>query len=192
MTPDILTDTLEQQLLAGLASQVPPGTCVVELGVFRGGSLAILAKNVPDFSNAVYGVDLFGAEGTPEYYREGSTWLKWWEWFAGKNHSYQDNYRAARAVAPTATIIVADTAETGRTWIGAPVGLLYIDADHSYEGVRADWEAWTPHMSEGAVVVFDDYRYIVRGQDHYPGVTKFVDELQLDIMTIGKAAVVRL
>ena len=188
MTPDVLTDTAERDQLALLAAAVPAGRCIVELGVFRGGSLAVLADaaRVP-----VFGVDTFGGEGTPDYYLAGNGWISWWERRAGRPHSWSDNEAAARAAALSATVIVADTAVTGRVWTGPPVGLLYIDADHSYDGVRADWDAWKPHLAPDAVVVFDDYRYMVRGQDHYPGVTRFVDELGLPIARVGKAAVVQ-
>jgi MMP 1-O-methyltransferase len=36
-----------------------------------------------------------------------------------------------------------------------PVG-LWIDGDHSYEGVRRDWDAWRPHLIADATVAFDD------------------------------------
>lgn len=188
LTPDVLTDIPTRGLLARLAAAVPADQCIVELGVFRGGSLAVLAEH----ANApVYGVDTFGRRGTPAYYRTGSHWIRWWERFADRKHSWAANRKAAEAVAPTATLIVADTAKTGQRWDGPPIGLLYIDADHSYEGVRADWEAWEPHLAQGASVVFDDYRYIVRGQDHYPDITRFVDELGLPIQRVGKAALVQ-
>jgi hypothetical protein len=37
-----------------------------------------------------------------------------------------------------------------------PVGLLWLDGDHSYEGVRADYLAWSPHLLADAVVALDD------------------------------------
>lgn len=189
LTPDVLTDEPTRALLARLAAEVPDDQCIVELGVFRGGSLAVLA----DAATApVFGVDTFGRKGTPDYYRPGSHWIRWWERFADRKHTWADDRRAAEAAAPTATLIVRETATAGRKWDGPPVGLLYIDADHSYEGVSADWEAWQPHLAPGAIVVFDDYRYMVRGQDHYPDITRFVDELGLPLERVGKAAVVRL
>lgn len=34
--------------------------------------------------------------------------------------------------------------------------LLFIDGDHSYEGVKADWEAYKGFLTEGSTVVFHD------------------------------------
>lgn len=188
MTPDVLTAGPERELLAELAAAVPEGQCAVELGVFRGGSLQVIARaaRVP-----VYGVDTFGGPGTPAYYRQGSDWIRWWERFAQSEHSWAENLEAAHDAAPTAHLIVGDTAEAGRDWDGPPVGLLYIDADHSFEGVSADYWSWLPRLAPGAAVVFDDYAYQVRGRDHYPDVTRFVDSLGLPVVSVGKAAVVR-
>lgn len=36
------------------------------------------------------------------------------------------------------------------------VDLLFIDGDHSYEGVKADWEAYKRFLKPGSVVVFHD------------------------------------
>lgn len=35
--------------------------------------------------------------------------------------------------------------------------LLFIDGDHSYEGVKADWEAYKDFLRPGSIVVFHDY-----------------------------------
>ena len=35
--------------------------------------------------------------------------------------------------------------------------VLFIDGDHSYEGVKADWEAYRGFLKAGAVVIFHDY-----------------------------------
>ena len=156
--------------------------------MFRGASLSALCQHA--VAN-VYGIDTFGGDGTPAYYRQGGEWIKWWENKAGHSHDFADDLKTAHLAAPTAEIIVGDTARVGREWDREPVGLLYVDADHSYEGVKRDFEAWSPNLAPGAVVIFDDYRHMVRGKDHYPGVTHFVDSLDLPIERIGKAALVR-
>lgn len=35
--------------------------------------------------------------------------------------------------------------------------LLFIDGDHSYDGVKADWEAYKDFLKPGSIVVFHDY-----------------------------------
>ena len=37
------------------------------------------------------------------------------------------------------------------------IDLLFVDGDHSYEGVKADVDAWFPHLAPNATVVFHDY-----------------------------------
>lgn len=36
------------------------------------------------------------------------------------------------------------------------VDLLFIDGDHSYEGVKLDWEMYSPLVNPGGIVVFHD------------------------------------
>lgn len=35
--------------------------------------------------------------------------------------------------------------------------LLFIDGDHSYDGVKADWEAYKTFLRPGSIIVFHDY-----------------------------------
>lgn len=35
--------------------------------------------------------------------------------------------------------------------------LLFIDGDHSYKGVKADWDAYKHFLKSGSIVVFHDY-----------------------------------
>lgn len=55
---------------------------------------------------------------------------------------------------------------------GGPVGLLFIDAEHTYEACRADFEAWSPHVVAGGVVAFHDYKAEGDG-----GVRRYIDEV---------------
>jgi predicted O-methyltransferase YrrM len=47
-------------------------------------------------------------------------------------------------------------AETKRLLAGQPIDFLFIDGDHSYEGVKKDWEMYSPLVSPGGLVVFHD------------------------------------
>ncbi len=52
-----------------------------------------------------------------------------------------------------------------------PVALLWIDGDHSYAGVRRDFDAWAPHLVPGCDLVLDDT------DDPHLGPQQLVDEL---------------
>lgn len=54
------------------------------------------------------------------------------------------------------------------------VRLLFIDGDHSYEGVRRDIENFAPRLQVGGLIVFDDYH------SDGPGVVRAVRELIFD------------
>jgi predicted O-methyltransferase YrrM len=40
----------------------------------------------------------------------------------------------------------------------APIDFLFIDGDHSYEGLRGDWEGWSGLIGEDGVVALHDSR----------------------------------
>jgi predicted O-methyltransferase YrrM len=69
------------------------------------------------------------------------------------------------------TPVIMKSAEAARSVETGPVRLLFIDGDHSYEGVRTDIDLWGPRVVPGGVVVFDDY------ESPGFGVRQVVDEL---------------
>jgi predicted O-methyltransferase YrrM len=52
-------------------------------------------------------------------------------------------------------VITATSAEAARTW-STPIDLLFIDGDHTFEGVRRDFELFRPWLTPNALVVFHD------------------------------------
>ena len=47
-------------------------------------------------------------------------------------------------------------AEVERLLAGRPVEFLMLDGDHTYEGVRADFELYAPLVRPGGVIAFHD------------------------------------
>lgn len=46
--------------------------------------------------------------------------------------------------------------QAAREWATSPVDFLFLDADHSCEGVLLDWENFSPLVAEGGLVGFHD------------------------------------
>ena len=58
---------------------------------------------------------------------------------------------------------------------GSKIRFLFIDGDHSEEGVEKDISLFFPKLVDGAIVVFDDY------SPDFPGLIKSIDRLLLKI-----------
>lgn len=65
--------------------------------------------------------------------------------------------------------------EIGKTWKEGEIDLLYIDADHSYEGTKTAIELWSKHIRPGGIIAGHDYN-----QNSWPGVVQAVDEAFAD------------
>jgi len=80
------------------------------------------------------------------------------------------------------TPLRGDSREIGRSFQGK-ITLLFIDACHEYEAVRADFEIWSAHVSPRGFVCFDDYH------PSFPGVVRFIEgdlAVHPDYRIIGK------
>jgi hypothetical protein len=67
--------------------------------------------------------------------------------------------------------------------VSAPLGLLFVDGDHTVEGVGRDWEAFEPHLAAEAIVMFHDF--------DKPGVRTVVDRISRgwNFGTVGISAI---
>jgi predicted O-methyltransferase YrrM len=89
--------------------------------------------------------------------------------------------------------IVRKTSSEAVAGWSAKIDMLFIDGDHSYEGVKADWERFLPFMNPFGVVVFHDTLWDIRPDPKWQrddmGVPRFVDELRIagyQVLTIDK------
>jgi predicted O-methyltransferase YrrM len=57
---------------------------------------------------------------------------------------------------------------------GRLVELLFIDGDHSYEGIKKDFSIYSTLVASGGFIVLDDY------EPRYPDILKFVSEINMD------------
>lgn len=64
-----------------------------------------------------------------------------------------------------------------------PIDFLFIDGDHTYDGVRRDFELWSPLVCPGGVVALHDTWKNPDGR-HEPGVERFTDEMRARLPSI--------
>lgn len=72
-----------------------------------------------------------------------------WSEFRGNTSSFSNHVIPVRGFS---TEVVEEVRK-----ITPSLDLLFIDGDHSYEGVKADWEAYKEFLSAGSIVIFHDY-----------------------------------
>jgi hypothetical protein len=150
--------------LAELAAAVPSDQVIVEIGSYRGKSTCYLAAGARSGRGApVVAIDPWDSPGNA----------------GGRFHFDAPATRLAFArqvaVAGLSLHVLplrAFSRAIAAAWM-RPVGLLYVDGSHTEADVRADWQAWEPHLARPAVVAFDDYR-----TERNPGVAAVVDQLR--------------
>lgn len=152
-----LTERAACRRLSTLAGRVPPGQVVVELGAFRGRTTAWLALGAERGHGAtVIAVDPWETLDPPDVdgYLEPQ--------YARGEYADPDTFAAFLAhldrcrVARRQVVVHKGTAAAAAAVCGDTVGLLFHDALHTAEAVRADLESWLPHMAPSCVVALHD------------------------------------
>jgi predicted O-methyltransferase YrrM len=128
---------------AALAAHAAGRTAVVEIGVWHGVTTTVLRRAmastgvlwaVDPFPPGQLGFSLQRPIARTEVGRVGNGIVRW--------------IRTTGVAA----------AEVYRQESRPPVELIFIDGDHSYEGLVEDWRAWSPLVAEGGAVCLHDSR----------------------------------
>jgi len=168
----------EAVLLYCLAKDVNTG-CVVEVGSYRGRSTVFLGRgSLAGSLVPVYAVDphrpfvgvlggVFGPKDRTAFYR------------AMLKHECSE----------IVSLVNLSSDQFCSSW-NMPISLLWIDGDHSYEGVKRDFICWAPHLAKDALIAFDD------AADPNLGPRQLINELLAssnfkEVVSVGKVVVVR-
>jgi hypothetical protein len=154
-----------------VVASAPPGSILVELGVFLGRSLSYMAKKAKEADKGltVVGVDTF--KGSPEF--EGRVWIEDLppsEWVPGRLVSDAVACLTTDGTIDDVTLIVGDSADTAKLFGDRSVWSVFIDAGHAREDVVRDVAAWTPKVMPGGTIAGHDYWI-------FPGVKAAVDAI---------------
>jgi predicted O-methyltransferase YrrM len=140
----------EQYTLHAQASIVPEHGVIVEIGSEFGMSASIFCM-AADHTVEIFSIDLFPGDLGKQHRAnlvEAGFGEKLPAGYVMRNTPLQgDSYEMGQHWRVTAT-------HHGRN--GHMIDLLFIDGDHSYNGVVRDIAAWTPHVKVGGVIIFHD------------------------------------
>ena len=146
---------------------------IVELGCYQGLSTLYLSAGV----RRVFSVDNFRGPPDPRYAVNCDRYF-------AKPEAVREGYLKnieGFGLSDMVSLLEMDTVAASKLDLG-DVGLLFIDADHSYAGALNDFNAWYPKVVSGGTVVMHNASGAGVGdkQVKYPGVMKVFAEAVLD------------
>ncbi len=144
----------EAMVLFKLARDLAPNSAIVELGSYRGRSTIALALGARHGAkNRVYAID-------PHEQFQGVLGGSFGP--ADMAQLYRNITKAG--VGDLVAVVCLPSVAVAQSWKARRIGLLWIDADHRYDAVRADLEAWLPRMTPNAIVALHDIQSAGVGQ----------------------------
>jgi len=152
----------EAALLFRLARNVHSGP-IAEIGRFKGGSTVVFASALPD-GVELWSYDLHVALRPDMTGEQLDTEL----------HGALERLGLAAKV----HLLVGDSRTVDPP--PAPLELLFVDGDHSYEGAKADFARWREFVRPGGHLLFHDAVDTGGYGNVYPGVARAVAEVDRD------------
>lgn len=139
---------------------------VCEIGVFESQNFRRLLAGNPQI---IVGVDAWINDGNPGHNDSNYT--------QEQQDAQCEIFKEIMKTNPAVRLYRMMSYEAAKNFPDEYFDLIYIDADHSYEGVKKDLEAWWPKVKSGKYFTGDDYCH-----SHAPvnglkfGVIRAVDE----------------
>ena len=138
----------ELEYLAALAEK---SSCILEVGSWRGRSTSVLAHHTPGI---VVAVDTWRGSVEHQLELQGRP-------ASGVFYAFRENTSRYDNIWP----LLANSITGARIISHSPLrfDLIFIDASHDYESVKADIEAWLPLLAPGGILCgHDAYRWGVK------------------------------
>jgi predicted O-methyltransferase YrrM len=145
-----------------LASHAAGKRCLVEVGVWHGVTTCRLRAAMAA-DGVLYAIDP---------YPVGRLGISFQQWIA---HSEVGRVRNGRVEWVRET--GADSARELTPTLAGRVDFVFIDGDHSYDGLRADWEGWSGLVAPGGVVALHDSRPTPTRRIHDAGSVRYTAEV---------------
>lgn len=140
----------EKRLLLRLVKVIQkrsPDVLCVEIGSYIGASAELIASQI--INGKLFCIDTWNNEGMTEGLRD--TWTE----FQNNTRHLEDRIIPVRGFSYDVVGII--NGHCANTRGDKCIDLLFIDGDHSYEGVKKDWDLYSPILQPNSIVIFHDY-----------------------------------
>jgi SAM-dependent methyltransferase len=144
------------------------GSKIVEIGCWKGKSIAFLAVEIINSNKCIdlFAVDTWG--GSSEHQNDPIIY----------NDRLFDVFMSN--IKPVEHIIKPmrmKSLDAARKFDDNELDIVFIDASHEYEDVKADIAAWMPKVKQGGIIAGHDYSLDRNSKFYWPGVSRAVDEI---------------
>lgn len=153
-------DDGDARALATLLLRLPLKSRTAHVGILCGRHLASVADVLAGRQLSVLAVDTW--EGSPPPQREADDWPA----IVAEYMRTLADFRIDRV-----HTCKMSSAQAAAAFSGERFGLVFIDAAHDYDSIRADILAWKPLLTPGGVLCGHDF------SEGWPGVVEAVNEL---------------
>jgi predicted O-methyltransferase YrrM len=134
----------ELHKLFSIAKSTVKGGVILEIGSYRGKSTLALAMGAKHSGARVYSIDPHeeftgvagGKYGPPDLARKIENIAK---------------FQLGKIIFP----ICMNSHDVGKIW-SKPIDVLWIDGDHSFEGVKGDYDLFSPFVKKNGLMLFHD------------------------------------
>ena len=134
----------------------------VEIGAYAGGSSCLMLQRL---NTTVISIDLGEPIPRGQVFENVINYKN--------NNNYYKYIQGNSQIIETKNHLIEALGDSRLLGYSNKIDILFIDGDHAYNGVMADFNMYSDLVNVGGYVVFDDYRDDV----HSPDVRKFVDSL---------------
>lgn len=149
------TSLNELRTLYTLASQCPKNSLSIEIGSYLGASSCYIAAGLTHINGSLVCIDTWENETMPE----------------GEKNTFQEFQKNTLGVSQQIITIRKRSEEINQNDLNNLVDFVFIDGDHSYEAVKADFELVQNWLAEDGIIAFHDF-----SNSDYEGVSRVVGE----------------
>lgn len=137
-----------------LANFIPDESLLIEVGSFNGRSLASISETIKNKNLKVWAIDLwetwsFGFLGSGKY-KEADGWID-------KENMLLKFCKTMMAFDLDPLVLCSTSERVGKSFANLCPHMVFIDADHSYEGCMKDIKTWWPLLPNGGILAGHDY-----------------------------------